>query len=314
MKTVAFNMFAICILLFTSCENNRKSTNSLTSDDIHIAVDETFRPIMEEEMNVFAGQNPEADVKPVYCNEVEALNLFLKDSVRLAVVTRALSTKEAEAIRANKLFLRSQRIATDALALIVNKANPDTLIAMQTIKKIVSGKITKWDDVPGAQTRGDLELVFDNPNSSTVRYIKDSICGGLPLEGEHLKAQKTNADVIDYVSRSRNAIGVIGVDWIGNDADSTNLTFNHDVQVMRVSNSAVAEKGNSYLPLQYYIGTGHYPLTRAVYMLSSDPNVRSTQLSFYYFVSDTPGQLIITKSSQLLPYMPVQYKEVSITE
>ena len=313
MKTFGLFTAAMCTLLLISCGNNRKPTNLLASDRVHIAIDETFRPIMEEEMRVFNLHTPEAEMKPVYCSEVEALNLFLKDSVRIAVTTRPLSESEVETVRSRKLFFRSQRVATDALALIVNKNNPDTLITVGTIREIMTGKITSWEQIGDVASSGELEVVFDNPNSSTVRYIQDSICGQEPMQG-NLKAQKTNMDVVDYVSKSRNAIGIIGVDWIGNENDSTNLSFRNDVKVMRVSRSAIAEKGNSFLPLQYYIGTGNYPLTRAVYMLCSDPNVRSTTVNFYYFVSDTPGQLIITKSSQLLPYMPVQYKEVSVSE
>lgn len=313
MRTLGLLSAVMYILLLTSCGNNRKSTDLLTSDDVHIAIDETFRPIMEEEMRVFNLRTPEAEMKPVYCDEVEALNLFLKDSVRVAITTRELSKEEAAAIRANKLYYRFQRIATDALALIVNKENPDTLMTMSALRGIVTGRITHWEQIPQAKSKGELEVVFDNPNSSTVRYIKDSICIKEPLKG-NLRAQQTNTDVISYVAQTRNAIGIVGVDWIGNEDDSTNLSFNEQIKVMRVSRSAIAERGNSYLPLQYYIGTGNYPLTRAVYMLSSDPNVRSTTLNFYYFVSDTPGQLIITKSSQLLPYMPVQYKEVSISD
>lgn len=316
MKTLRLLFIAaVCTQMLTSCgNNNRKSTDESASGEVHLAVDETFRPIMAEEMRVFALHTPEAEMKPIYCTETEALNLFLKDSVRMIITTRPLSNKEKQAMRdVYQLNVRSQRIATDGIALIVNKQNPDTLISVNDVKRIVTGQITTWEQIKNASSKGKLELVFDNPNSSTIRYIKDSICMGLPLKG-NLYAQKTNQDVIEYVSKTRNAIGVIGVDWLRNSADSTNLSFDPMIRVMSVSNSTIAEKGNSYQPLQYYIGTGNYPFTRSVFMITSDPRVRSTALNFYYFVSDTQGQLIITKSSQLLPYMPVQYKEVSVKE
>ena len=312
MKTLTLVIATVCILSLTSCGNNQKPANSLASDDIHLAIDETFRPIMDEELKVFSHKFPEAALSPLYMSETEAINMLLKDSIRLIVTTRELNQKEIKSIKENfQLVVRSKMVATDGIALIVNKANADTLITMSEIKKIVTGEITNWSQIAGAKTKGELELVFDNPNSSTVRYIKDSVCVGKELRG-NLKAQKTNQDVIDYVAKSRNAIGVIGVDWLRNVSDSTRLTFMPDVRVMSVSRSSVAEKGNSFQPVQYYLATGEYPLTRTVYMITTDPLARSMPLNFYYFVSDTPGQLIITKSSQLLPYMPVQIKTVEV--
>ena len=71
--------------------------------------------------------------------------------------------------------------------------------------------------------------MFDNPNSSTVRFAMDSICKGKPLY-EELKAQKTNSEVINYVARTPGAIGVIGVNWLGNPRDTTNLSFNDRIE------------------------------------------------------------------------------------
>ncbi|MEG1728436.1 MAG: substrate-binding domain-containing protein [Bacteroidaceae bacterium] len=296
MKTLGLIVATVYIISLTSCGNKQKSTNSLASDDIHIAIDETFRPIMEEELNVFENKYPEAELKPRYMSETDALNLLLKDSIRLVVATRELSKQEVKAIEDNyQLRVRTKRIATDGIALIVNEQNTDTLITMKQLKEIVTGSLTKWEQMESAKTKGELELVFDNPNSSTVRYIKDSVCCGKELKG-NLKAQKTNQEVIDYVSKTRNAIGVIGVDWLRNASDSTHLTFLKNIRVMSVSRSSIAEKGNSFQPLQYYLATGDYPLTRSVYMITTDPQSRSMTLNLFFFVSDTPGQLIITKS------------------
>lgn len=64
------------------------------SGEIRIAVDESFKPIMEEELQVYQALTPEASITPVYCSEVEAVNLLLKDSVRLAITNRRLTEKE----------------------------------------------------------------------------------------------------------------------------------------------------------------------------------------------------------------------------
>ena len=81
---------------------------------------------------------------------------------------------------------------------------------------ILTGQVQKWKELYPASGLGDIQLVFDNKNSSTVRFAVDSICKGAPLSDKDVKALKTNQQVIDYVAHTPDAIGVIGVNWLGN--------------------------------------------------------------------------------------------------
>lgn len=310
MKRIIYCLIAAVLTLpLVSCGGGNKQQGD--PDLIKVAIDETFKPIMDEEMYQFNLQSPEATFKYVYCSESEALQLFLKDSVRSCLATRELSDKEKDLLRSKNLNVMTERIATDAIALIVNRSNPDTLISANDVMRIVTGQVTRWDQIKYAHQSGEIQLVFDNTQSSTVRYVEDSICGGKALKG-NVYAQKTNPDVIEYIQKNPKAIGIIGVDWLRNEEDTTNLSFLPKVRVMSVSNSTVPEKDNSYKPFQAYIALGNYPFVRAVYYMTSDPLMQGKARYFYHFLSEQKGQLIITKSSQLLPWMQVQFKEVTV--
>ena len=177
--------------------------------------------------------------------------------------------------------------------------------------RIVTGQVTRWEQIKYAHQSGEIQLVFDNTQSSTVRYVEDSICGGKALKG-NVYAQKSNEAVIDYITSNPKAIGIIGVDWLRNENDSTNLSFLPKIRVMSVSNSSIPEVDNSYKPFQAYIALGNYPYVRAVYYMTTDPLMQGKARYFYHFLAEQKGQLIITKSSQLLPWMQVQFKEVNI--
>ena len=256
-------LLAALLLLLSGCGNKPKpgEDDTLTSGTITIAVDETFRPIIEEELQVFHALTPDATVHPIYCSEVEAMKLLLADSVRLAITTRQLTRQETAYLNDKKFFPVSVKMATDGLALIVNKQNTDSLITVDQFKEILTGKVTDWKQLNPASRLGELQLVFDNPNSSTVHYVLDSICGGMPLSKD-LKAQKTNPEVISYVAKNPAALGVIGVNWIGNPADSTRLSFNDVIRIMAVSRADSATVGNSFKPYQAYLALNQYPLTR----------------------------------------------------
>ena len=310
MRNLWLLVAAVCITLATSCgSNHRKPAGWRTSDDVQIAVDETFRDIVEEEIETFGLLNPASAMKPVYCSEDSAIRMLLRDSVRCAITTRKLSKDELDVLKNYKLDAKQAMIATDAFALIVSKDNPDTLITVSEIRDIVSGRITRWEQLKHSGKKGELKLVFDNSGSSTVRYMRDSLLAGQQVAG-NLYAQGSNQAVIDAVKDNPEIIGVVGANWLKGKSDSVLTSFeNLDVKVLKVARKdGKIEIG--WRPYQYRILTGDYPLIRSVYVILTDPRVRSYTKSFFYFLKGQKGQTIICNSSQLLPYTPVQYKSV----
>lgn len=310
MRNLWLLVAAVCITLATSCgSNHRKPATWRTSDDVHIAVDETFRDIMEEEIETFGLLNPSSAMKPVYCSEDSAIRMLLRDSVRCAITTRKLSKDELDVLKNYKLDAKQAMIATDAFALIVSKDNPDTLITVSEIRDIVSGRITRWELLKHSGKKGELKLVFDNSGSSTVRYMRDSLLAGQQVAG-NLYAQGSNQAVIDAVKDNPEIIGVVGANWLKGKSDSVLTSFeNLDVKVLKVARKD-GKNEIGWRPYQYRILTGDYPLIRSVYVILTDPRVRSYTKSFFYFLKGQKGQTIICNSSQLLPYTPVQYKSV----
>lgn len=310
MRNLWLLVAAVCITLATSCgSNHRKPATWRTSDDVHIAVDETFRDIMEEEIETFGLLNPASAMKPVYCSEDSAIRMLLRDSVRCAITTRKLSKDELDVLKNYKLDAKQAMIATDAFALIVSKDNPDTLITVSEIRDIVSGRITRWEQLKHSGKKGELKLVFDNSGSSTVRYMRDSLLAGQQVAG-NLYAQGSNQAVIDAVKDNPEIIGVVGANWLKGESDSVLTSFeNLDVKVLKVARKD-GKNEIGWRPYQYRILTGDYPLIRSVYVILTDPRVRSYTKSFFYFLKGQKGQTIICNSSQLLPYTPVQYKSV----
>ena len=300
-----------CILLatsFSSCEKEAKKSekwsDTTTTGVVPITCDECYLPIIRAEIDVFESIYTSANILPIYTNEVEAIDLLLQDSVRLAVVSRELSENEKAAFLAKKMQARSRKIAVDAIALIVNKENQDTIIGVPTLKKILTGEITDWNQIYPKSKLGKIDVMFDNPNSSTVRYAIDSICRGEALS-DGLYAQKTNLDVVEMVSKYPNSLGIIGVNWVSNENDTINLSFNQKIKVMAVSPYEEANYYNSFQPFQAHILYGDYPLTRNVFIILSDPK-SGLSTGFTSFVMSDRGQRIILKSGLLPATQPMR--------
>lgn len=307
MRKVGLFCMLLLITIFSACNGGQikvTRTDTPTSGVAKIAVDDCFAPIIKEQIDVFEALNDEASIKPIFSNEVNVINLLLKDSVRLIIAARDLTDAEKQGLLNKKLQARSQKIAIDGIALIINKENTDSLISLSTLKKIMTGEIDSWKSINPQSKYDKISVVFDNPNSSTVRFIKDSINRGEPL-AERLKAQDNNKAVLDYVAKTPNAMGVIGVNWINNPVDSTNLSFSDNIRVMSVSKNDNPTVKNSFQPFAAFLALGEYPLRRDVYVILSD--LRETlPAGFTSFVADDRGQRIILKAGLVPATRPMR--------
>ncbi len=300
------NLVIIAVLL-SSCSGNstKNAKDTPTTGNIKVVVDETFLPVVNAELDVFHSVYRYAHIKPVALPENDAFNQIFNDSARLILATRKMTDKEVQYFNAKKIFPKQVKIATDAIAVIVNRDNPDSVFTMTDIVSILKGEITSWDQLNKNNHFGPLELVFDNPESGVVRYMVDSVAKTTNLSN-HLTAQKGNVDVIKYVFSHRNAVGLIGVSWVSDREDTTHLTFQSQIRVARIG----LQRSDVYKPYQAYIATKQYPMTRDIYLISTDPHLGLAD-GFISFAASDKGQRIILKSGIVPATAPIRLIQVN---
>ena len=311
MKKFAYPLLALLTLVLTSCGEEKKPGNWLQEYEVEIAIDETFKPILSEVLDQFNKRYIEADMKSYYVTEDSAIHMLLDDSVRCCIATRKLTDVEKQIVKQKVGHVLQSPIASDAIALVVSKGNPDTLITVDELRDIISGKITRWEQLERGQKEGEIKVVFDNSRSSTVRYMTDSLCASKKLGG-NLFAQGGNLEAIQAARENKDVIAVVGVDWLRQDSIIKTF-YDLDVNVMMVSKKG-GEEADYFRPYQYYIATGDYPLVRTLYVITSDPRRQSLVKNFFYYIKGNRGQLIICNGSQLLPYSQVQVRDTRVTD
>ena len=206
----------------TSCLKYEKKANSSTTGTMTMVCDETFRNIMEQEIDVFEYQYPDAHVLARYATQGEALDSLLSLNTRTVVIARDLTKKEKDFLKGKRRNVKTAKIAVDAIALIVNKDNPCSMLTTKEVGDILSGSSTRWDDLEPSKL-GEISIVFDNKSSSLVQFMRDSLLNGGDL-GPNVYAQGSIPAVVETVSKNVNAIGVLGVTWITSDMKSAELT------------------------------------------------------------------------------------------
>ncbi|MDR3667173.1 MAG: substrate-binding domain-containing protein [Ignavibacteriaceae bacterium] len=313
MKKVSYLGYLTCIITlfnFISCNQNQNGEieDTPTSGKINISVDETFKPIIETEISTFQSIYNNAQINASYKSEGNAFQDLLDDSARIIIVTRELTPQEKKHFENIKLFPRVTKIAYDAVSFVTNNSNQDTQFTDDQIKKIITGEIGTWKQLNPKSNNSPIQIVFDNNNSGTLRFLKE-YSGGKNLS-KTSSASTSSEAVIDYVSKNKNALGVLGVTWVTDRRDSTLMSFVNKVRVDEISPPDSSEgRGEFYKPYQAYIATKYYPLWRTVYVISREARA-GLGTGFTSFVASDKGQRIILKSGLVPASQPVRLVEL----
>ena len=321
MKKLTFELFGLTLILglfLVSCGDKPKKDLGYdyeTAAGFFVA-DESCHPILDEELeifiNVFNRNLPQKDtIKARYMNEQEAVEMLMKNETWLAFTTRKLTDKERQNLRDRSFTPRELAIAYDGLAIIANNQNPDSCITIKDFKRVLRGEATQWNEIYPGSKMGEIDVVFDNPLSSTVRFCVDSILDGQEFAGDNIGAVLKSSEVVDYVENHPNAIGIIGSNWLNDKRDTTNVTFRRNIRVMGVSRLDSANARNSFKPYQGYLYNGNYPLVRTIYAITTEPRT-GAPTRFANFCRLPQGQTIILRAALLPVVANLNVRQVNV--
>ena len=100
----------------------KNPTDTMATGTIHISVDESFKPVMEEQIRVYERSFPNAHIIAQYKTEADCFKDFFNDTLnRMIIVTRGLRDDEdAYSLDSLKYYPHWDNIANDAITIIVN--------------------------------------------------------------------------------------------------------------------------------------------------------------------------------------------------
>ncbi len=300
--------FIFCFFIFPSCEGSKtisKEIDTPTTGKISVAVDENVRSLADALVDAFESSYPSAFLIESYAPEKNVVQELYNDSSRLAIMTRRLSVKEALFFEAQKYIVEQLKIGSDAVVFLVNKNNPDTSFTISQIRKIISGEDSLWSQIRAESKLGRINVVFDNESSSNLRYLADTLLGGGEV-GKNCFALSTNDSVVKYVAASKNTIGVVGLNWVGDKDSEEDVARREKITFCAVGKSA----SELFLPNQSNIATGNYPFSRGVWLIKIGKRA-GLGTGFASFSLGERGQLIVQRSG-LVPAKPAERK-VKIT-
>jgi phosphate transport system substrate-binding protein len=281
------------VLLLCTFQTCKRTPSGKVFNDTHnsgeavFVSDESFAPILDQELYIFKNDYPKAKPSIVYRSENDAVKYLLTDSSRFCFLARSLNADEVNTLKSHNLPAVVTKFAIDAIVIIVNEASTDTATSVNEIKQILTG-----------QAKTDRSIVFDNPSSSLVRYLKD-LAGGKDLKQKNIYALKSNKEVINYVSKHPEAIGITSYSWINDpDADYADAAKKVKVLAIKDENSKTAPT-EYFRPSQTTLYLKQYPLLRYLYIVNCTGR-DGLGNGFEHFIEDDKGQRIVLRSG-LLP-------------
>lgn len=287
MSITKYLIFAMLPILTTGCHKScNRSAETPTQGAVAVLVDETILPMIEGQARVFESDYKSAKLDVTGYPEEQVSVLMQNNSSGMVVLARPLSAPEEMWCKSQKITPRTTEVAYDGIALITNVESRDTLITTETLRAILRGE------------QAGLPLVFDNPHSSTVRYMEgfagvDSLAGAYSLN--------SNREVIEYVAATPGVIGFVGVNWLY-EADEA-----LQPSVAKVRLVAVDDGSGYYKPTQNDIAEGNYTFTRKIYYV----NIQGSSglgLGFGSFIAGDAGQRIVLKAGMV----PITYPKREI--
>lgn len=298
-KMMFFANVVLSILVLSACNHPQNplayQSETHSRGKAVVYIEEAFKPLFTTGISTFEGQYPKAKIIPKYLTENEIVQAMYDRKAKTIVISRDLDEKEKNYLRSIKIELRSEKIALDAIALILHPSNKDTLITVDELKALLTGKNTRWNS-----TGNEIKVVYDKPNSANFNYLT-KLCGN-QANNKAIFAAKSNEEVINFVKKNPNAMGIIGLNWISDDDDFDTKDFLKGIKVM-----GVAKKKNTtyFQPYNGFMYTQEYPLTRDIWMINKGRR-SGLHSGFVLFMKNEIGQTIIQQAGLVPANSPVR--------
>jgi phosphate transport system substrate-binding protein len=316
MKTTAKILSLLAILLFSllfGCNRDPKViTETTTRGTIRIAADESFKLLVDAENYTFHALYKYANITPIYKPEAEVVEDFINDSIRTIIISRKLTPEEEKYLLSLQSIARTTKVAYDGVTFISHPDNKDLQLRYDQLEAIFKGDISNWNQLDPKFPKQELIVVFDHSKSGNFRYIKENFIGENPVPASCF-AVENNQEVLNYVKDKKNALGIIGVNWISDKDDSLSNKFLSEISIIGIgAKGDDTGEGIFRKPYQGYLAEGSYPLIREVYIISRE-SFAGLGSGFASFIAGETGQRIILKAGLAPATVPIRLMQVKNT-
>lgn len=184
----------------------------------------TVLPLMQKAAEAFMAANKGVNVSISGGGSSEGIKALIDGTCDIAMASRDIKDKEAEAAKANgrepKLFL----VAYDCIVPIVHSGNKVKNLTVAQLQDIYAGKITDWKDVGG--DAGQIVVISRDTSSGTYDCWENKVMHANDKKERVFPGallQASNGAVVQAVSKNKLAIGYIGLGYLNKEVKQVSV-------------------------------------------------------------------------------------------
>jgi len=277
-KWIALALAAVLAVGLVGCGGNNDSgttgaeqpaAEELTGA-INVEGSDTMVNLGQAWAEVFQTDNPGVMISLKGGGSGTGIAALINGTVDFANASREMKPEEITEAQGKGVEPVETEVAKDAIAVVVNPANPVTALTIDQLGKIYRGEITNWKDVGGPDKA--IVLLSRDSSSGTYEYFKEEVVGKDMEYAKEAKLLPSTQAIVDETKANPDAIGYIGLGYI-----------TPDVKVIEVDGKAASLESAL---------DGSYVLSRGLYMYSNGQPA-GVQKAYIDWILSPAGQKVV---------------------
>jgi phosphate transport system substrate-binding protein len=219
---------------------------------------------------------------------------LINGTTDICQASRTIKQSEIDSAGENGVEPYEIKVATDALSVVVNPANPVSELTIAQLSAIYSGKITNWKEVGGNDAT--IVVLSRDTNSGTHVFFKEHVVQMKGMESEDKSLEygpkvlllPSTEEGVSEVANNPNAIFYPGLGYV-----------TEEVKPLAIKKTA-DETG--ILPSVATALDGTYPVSRPLFMFTNGwPELEMANF-INYFIHPNKGQQIVREAGFVPKY------------
>jgi phosphate transport system substrate-binding protein len=211
----------------------------------------------------------------------DGIAALLHGMVDIAMTSRDVTPQERAYAADQGLELAVTPLALDAVVIVINRANPVSVLDVEQIRDIFAGKIRNWRELQGAET--EIVPLARAAGSGTAYLFGERVlpAASFAASVSHLP---TNEAIVAEVAARPGAIGYTGLGALRGAGNR--------VKVIAIGSN---EQSSPMMATTESIASGSYPLSRKLF-LATTGHPLGTAKAFLDFCLSANGQVLLKRA------------------